>query len=290
MFKGNAVSTALLGVAREAAEVGAEAAMAWARCLGDLVVEEKAASDDLVSAADRDAEQAIGSVLAALRPDDTILGEEFGERTGSSGIRWIVDPIDGTTNFLHGRADWAVSVAAASESDGQILVGVVAEPALGRVTMASLGGGTWSGTGQRHHCRRRADLSRALVELNFGRGGQRALAARLVEELRPRVRDLRRGGSAAAALAQVADGRADAYWGPGLRPWDGSAGALLVCEAGGVVGDLGGRSAGEWPRSGDVLASAQGLWEPLRELLVGVYGTQPEVDATSHPLPAELAK
>lgn len=266
-----ATTAALLVAAEEAAAAGAEVAMSWWRRLGELEVEEKSASDDLVSVADRDAEQAIGSVLSALRPDDAILGEEYGERSGASGIRWLVDPIDGTTNYLYGRADWAVSIAAASEHDGRILVGVVAEPVLGRITVASAGGGTWSG-GQRRRCARCGDLSRALVELNLGRGRQRELAGRLVAELRPRIRDLRRGGSAAAALAQVADGRADAYWGPGLQPWDGAAGALLVREAGGVVGDLGGPSAGEWPVSGNVLAvGARDLWEPLRELLVRVH-------------------
>jgi myo-inositol-1(or 4)-monophosphatase len=271
-LKATAASTALLGAAREAAAAGAEVALAWRRRLGELEIEEKAASDDLVSAADRDAERAIVSVLAALRPDDAILGEELGGRGGSSGIRWLVDPIDGTTNYLYDRADWAVSVAAVDEHDGRILAGVVAEPVLDRITMASIGGGTWSDGGERRQCRRRGDLSRALVEINLGRGSQRADAASLVEQLRPRVRDLRRGGSAAAALAQVADGRADAYWGPGLQPWDGAAGALLVSEAGGTVGDLGGPSEGEWPRSGDVLACAPGLWKPLRELLARVYG------------------
>jgi myo-inositol-1(or 4)-monophosphatase len=265
-----AATTALLLAAQEAAAAGAEVAMAWRRRLSELEVEEKGASDDLVSAADRDAEQTIASVLATLRPGDAILGEEHGERGGSSGIRWLVDPIDGTTNYLYGRADWAVSVAAASEDDGRILAGVVAEPALGRVTAASAGGGSWSG-GQRCRCRMRGDLSRALVEINLGRGPQRADAGRLIAELRPRVRDLRRGGSAAVALAQVADGRADAYWGPGLQPWDGAAGALLVSESGGTVGDLSGPSAGGWPASGNLLACAPGLWDPLRELLDRVY-------------------
>jgi myo-inositol-1(or 4)-monophosphatase len=83
----------------------------------------------------------------------------------------------------------------------------------------------------------------------------------------PRVRDVRRGGSAASALAQVADGRADAYWGPGLQPWDGAAGALIVSEAGGVFGDLDRPTGGDWPRGGDVLAAAPDLWEPLSEIL-----------------------
>jgi myo-inositol-1(or 4)-monophosphatase len=260
----------LLAAAREAAREGGAMAMSWRRNLAALEVEEKAASDDLVSQADRDVERAIRAVLGRLRPLDGVLGEEDGETTGASGVRWLVDPIDGTTNYLYGRADWAVSVAAVSEDDSRTLVGVVAEPALDRLSEAVAGGGAWS-CGSRLRCNPAADLSRALVEINLGRGPQKALAKDLIGKLLPRVRDVRRGGSAAAALAQVADGRADAYWGPGLQPWDGGAGALLVNEAGGSVGDLAGRTDGRWPPSGDVLAAPAALWEPLREILAGVY-------------------
>jgi myo-inositol-1(or 4)-monophosphatase len=117
------------------------------------------------------------------------------------------------------------------------------------------------------------DLSRALVEINLGRPDQRPQAPDMVAALTPRVRDLRRGGSAAAALAHVATGRADAAWLPGLQPWDIAAGVLLVQEAGGVVGDLSGRSDGTWPRSGDVLAASKDLFEPLRGLLAAAYRT-----------------
>jgi myo-inositol-1(or 4)-monophosphatase len=261
----------LLGAAREAAREGAAMAMSWRRNLAALEVEEKAASDDLVSQADRDVERAIRAVLGRLRPTDGVLGEEDGETAGASGIRWLVDPIDGTTNYLYGRADWAVSVAAVSRDDSRTLVAVVAEPALDRLSEATAGGGAWS-AGGRLRCNPGADLTRALVEINLGRGPQKALAKDLIGELLPRVRDIRRGGSAAAALAQVADGRADAYWGPGLQPWDGAAGALLVVEAGGSVGDLAGPTGERWPASGDVLAAPADLWEPLRELLAGVYG------------------
>jgi myo-inositol-1(or 4)-monophosphatase len=261
----------LLAAAREAAREGAAMAMSWRRNLAALEVEEKAASDDLVSQADRDTERAIRAVLGRLRPADGVLGEEDGETAGASGIRWLVDPIDGTTNYLYGRADWAVSIAAVSRDDSRTLAGVVVEPALDRLSEATAGGGAWSG-GSRLRCNPATDLSRALIELNLGRGPQKALAKDLIGELLPRVRDVRRGGSAAAALAQVADGRADAYWGPGLRPWDGAAGALLVSEAGGSVGDLAGRTVGRWPASGDILAAPTGLWEPLRALLAGIYG------------------
>jgi myo-inositol-1(or 4)-monophosphatase len=273
----------LLRVAREAAAAGAAVASAWERRREELVFSEKAASDDLVSQADLDAERAILAVLRRLRPEDGVEGEETGRGGGASGIRWVVDPIDGTTNYRYGRADWAVSVAAIDERDGgRLLAAAVAEPAIGRTSVATLGWGAWA-DGKPLRCNRAADLSRALVEVNFGRGGQRQRASALVEQLHPRVRDLRRGGSAAAALAQVASGRADAYWGPGLQPWDGSAGALLVQEAGGTVGDLGGSSAGSWPASGDILAAAPGLWEPLRKILLGVYSEDPVVSCSSGP-------
>jgi myo-inositol-1(or 4)-monophosphatase len=154
--------------------------------------------------------------------------------------------------------------------DSRALAGVVAEPALGLVTEAFLGGGAWS-DGRRLRRTGSAGLERALVEVNWGRPEQRGLAPELLRVLIPRVRDIRRGGSAAAALAQVADGRADAYWGPGLQPWDGAAGALIAGEAGADVGDLDRLTDGDWPEGGDVLAAAPGLWQPLREIIRGVY-------------------
>jgi myo-inositol-1(or 4)-monophosphatase len=263
----------LLSVAREAARDGARTAMAWRG--RELLVEEKAASDDLVSQADRDTERAILAVLARRRPDDAVLGEETGTTSGTGGVRWIVDPIDGTTNYLYGRPDWAVSVAAADATDGTLLAGVVVEPVLGRTTEARLGGGT-TADGSPVPRLGQHDLSRALVELNLGRRPQRVLAGRVVDALVPRVRDVRRGGSAAAALAQVATGRADALWAPGLQPWDCAAGVLLVQEAGGTTGDLDGPAPGTWPAGGDVLAAAGPLWKALQEVLGTVWTTDRE--------------
>jgi myo-inositol-1(or 4)-monophosphatase len=260
----------LLAIARRAADAGVEVASAWSRRREKLQVEEKAAPDDLVSQADRDTEVAIRTALAEARPEDGVLGEEDGMIAGTSGVHWLIDPIDGTTNYLYGRPDWAVSVAAVRSADSQTLAGVVAEPALGRVTEASLGRGAWS-DGRRLSRHGSVELERALVEVNWGRPAQRGLASDLLGALVPRVRDVRRGGSAAAAMAQVADGRADAYWGPGLQAWDGAAGALIVAEAGGDVGDLEQQTGGDWPVGGDVLATAPSLREPLREILRGVY-------------------
>ncbi|QFZ18375.1 inositol monophosphatase family protein [Saccharothrix syringae] len=262
----------LLSVAREAALEGARTAMSWWG--GELLVEEKAGPDDLVSQADRDTERVIRSVLARHRPDDGVLGEEDGATTGTGGVRWIVDPVDGTTSYLYGRSDWAVSVAAADAADGRLLAGVVVEPVTGRVTEARAGGGT-SADGRPVRRLARRDLSRALVELNLGRPPQRVLAGRVVDALVPRVRDVRRGGSAAAALARVATGRADAVWAPGLQPWDCAAGVLLVQEAGGTTGDLDGPAPGTWPASGDVLAAAGPLWTALREVLAPVWASGP---------------
>ncbi|KDN16452.1 inositol monophosphatase family protein [Amycolatopsis rifamycinica] len=262
----------LLSVAREAAEEGARTAMSWR--VRELVIEEKAASDDLVSQADRDTEDTIRAVLSRRRPGDAVLGEEAGATAGAGRVRWIVDPIDGTTNYLYGRPDWAVSVAAADATDGTLLAGAVAEPMVGRITEARRGGGTLA-DGVPVAPLSQDDLSRALVELNFGRPPQRVLAGRVIDALLPRVRDLRRGGSAAVALAQVATGRADAVWAPGLQPWDCAAGVLLVQEAGGTTGDLAGPSPGTWPASGDVLAAPDPLWHAMKEILAPAW-TSPD--------------
>jgi myo-inositol-1(or 4)-monophosphatase len=270
----------LLAVARQTAAAAATEAMAWRTRMDELLVEEKAAPDDLVSQADRDAERAAIGVLRACRPHDSVVGEESGSYAGDTGVGWVIDPIDGTTNYLYGRPDWAVSVAAVRESDGQILAAAVAEPAIERLTEARLAGGAWSG-GERVGCRPADGLERALVEMNLGRPQQRAHAGAVVDALVGRVRDVRRGGSAAAALAQVATGRADAYWGPGLRAWDGAAGMLLVAEAGGVVGDLDGATRAAWPPSDDILAASAGLWEPLRQVLTGAWGEPPRDGGTT---------
>jgi myo-inositol-1(or 4)-monophosphatase len=260
----------LLAVARLAAEAGAEVAMAWRERADRLRIEEKDGPADLVSQADRDVESAVRAVLARRRPYDGVLGEEHGEVIGESGVRWIVDPIDGTTSYLYGRADWAVSVAAATTAADRLLAAVVAEPVLGRFTEARTGGGTWS-AGARCRVRPGDDPARALVEINLGTPRQQARAGRMVAALLPQVRDLRRGGSAAAALAMVATGRADAAWIPGVHSWDCAAGVLLVHEAGGLVGDLAAIVSDTWPHGGDILATGGGLREPLRQTLRTAY-------------------
>ena len=262
----------LMSVAQSAAEAGARVALRWLDPTSDLGLEEKNGPRDLVSQADRDAEDAIVAAIFETRRDDGILGEERGSTAGASGVVWAVDPIDGTTNYLYGRPDWAVSVAALREADYRVLAGAVCEPMIDRMTTACCGGGAWSG-GRRITMTGQPSLAHALIELNLGTEDQRGKAGAMIDALAPRSRDIRRGGSAASALAQVATGRADAVWAPGLQAWDGAAGALIVHEAGGTVGDLSDPTPGFWPRSGDVLASAPALWAPLRELLAPIYGS-----------------
>jgi myo-inositol-1(or 4)-monophosphatase len=259
----------LLSVAVDAAQLGAEVAMDWRRRAAELTVEEKAGPGDLVSQADRETEESILARIASRRPGDAVLGEEGGLRAGSSGVRWAVDPIDGTTSYLYGREDWAVSVAAIGEND-QLLAAVVLEPAAGFSTEAGLGMGTRA-NGRRIPALAHDDLSRALLEVNIGKGNQRLSAGAMIGAVVPFIRDVRRGGSAASALAAVASGRADAAWLPGLNLWDCAAGALLVAEAGGVVGDLVGPNTGYAPVSGDVLATSPALWPVLHGLIAPAY-------------------
>ena len=262
----------LLDTAYDVARAAGAAALAWRERTG-LLVQEKTGPGDLVSQADRDAEQAARDVLARRRPQDAVTGEEAGTTdptTSADRIRWLVDPIDGTTNYVYGRDDWTVSVAAVDADSGAVLAGVVTEPATGRATGARIGGGTRS-DGRLVQVRATTSLRHVVADVGLGRAAHRPLAGRLFELVVPQLRDVRRSGSAALALVHVATGRADASWGPGLQPWDAAAGLLLVAEAGGVVGDLDGPGDGAFPASGNVLAAAPAVFEPLRRLLGEVY-------------------
>jgi myo-inositol-1(or 4)-monophosphatase len=202
----------------------------------DLAVAAKSSATDPVSEADRAAERLIATRLAEARPDDGLLAEEAqGNRAGRGRLRWLVDPLDGTVNFLYGRSAWAVSIAA--EDATGTLLGVVHQPALGETFHAVRGDGAYLGR-SRLAVSSVAGLDRALVATGFGyEAVLRAEQGRDVADLLPRVRDVRRDGSAALDLAWCAAGRVDAYLEFGLAPWDWAAGALLVREAGGVVSD-----------------------------------------------------
>ncbi len=202
----------------------------------------KSTPTDVVTAMDHASERFLVAELARRRPDDGVLGEEGTSREGSTGVRWIVDPIDGTVNYLYGIPWYAVSVAA--EVDGVVAVGVVHNPANGELFSAVRGGGAWLGA-ERLRCSDEDRLGQALVSTGFGYDADRRREqAGVAAALLPRVRDLRRMGSAALDLCQVAAGRLDAHYEWGLSPWDYAAGALIAAEAGARVGGLRGAAAG----------------------------------------------
>jgi len=194
----------------------------------------KSSPTDLVSEADLAAERLIRERLMAARPGDAVLGEEGGDRGPAAGgageRRWVVDPLDGTINFLFGIPQWAVSIAC---EDGEgTLAGVVHDPLRGE-TFAAVRGATPTLEGAEVVGSTRADLATAMVATGFSYdAGVRARQAEVAARVLPRVRDLRRMGSAALDLAWTACGRYDAYYERGLKPWDLAAGALLCACAG----------------------------------------------------------
>jgi myo-inositol-1(or 4)-monophosphatase len=205
-------------------------------------VDHKSSATDMVSDADRAAEDAIAELIRRERPDDALLGEEGTAAGGSSGRRWVVDPLDGTTNYLYGLPVWAVSVAV-EDADGGV-AGVVLDPTRDELFAAARGEGATLG-GAPIRVREGTPLGESLIATGFAYGAaQRAEQARVLQHVLPRVRDVRRAGAAAIDLAWVAAGRLDGYFERGLNPWDWAAGRLLVAEAGGAVADLRGEPAG----------------------------------------------
>jgi myo-inositol-1(or 4)-monophosphatase len=212
----------------------------------------------MVSDADRAAEEAIAELIGRERPDDALLGEEGAAAGGSSGRRWVVDPLDGTTNYLYGLPVWAVSVAVEDAEGG--VAGVVLDPSRDELFAAARGGGATL-DGRPVKVREGTPLERSLIATGFAYGAaERAAQARVLEHVLPRVRDVRRGGAAAIDLAWVAAGRLDGYYERGLKAWDWAAGRLLVAEAGGAVVELAGEPAG-------LVAAAPGLIRDLERLV-----------------------
>jgi myo-inositol-1(or 4)-monophosphatase len=186
-----------------------------------------------VSDADREAEAAIVGLLEAERPDDALLAEEGDTAGGATGRRWVIDPLDGTVNFLYGNPQWCVSVAVEDVSGG--LAAVVYDPLREELFRAVRGGGCEL-NGRAVRVREPESLASALLATGFSyRAELRTAQAEVVGRVLPRARDVRRAGSAALDLAWLAAGRLDGYWETGLNPWDWAAGTLLVTEAGGAV-------------------------------------------------------
>lgn len=241
------------------------------RAAAGLGVDTKSTPTDVVTELDRASERFLTEQLLRHRPHDAILGEEGGARDGRSGVRWLIDPIDGTVNFLYGLPAYAVSVAA--ERDGVIVAGAVHSPASGETFHAALGRGAWLGE-RRLAGPSATTLDQALVGTGFAYDAHtRAEQAGVAAQLLPRVRDIRRLGAASLDLCYAAAGRLDAYYERGLSPWDFAAGALVAQEAGVVVHGLRGRAAGPV----FVLAAAAPIAEELAGVLeeLGADGAPP---------------
>ena len=270
---------------RIAVAAAAEAGRLLASWRGDErpeVVQTKSSPTDIVTEMDRRSEALITTRIRAHRPGDTVLGEEGGQTAGGpvgdggqpGRVRWIVDPLDGTVNYLYGLRDWAVSIAA--EVDGSVVAGVVEVPRHGETFTAATGQGAWLHRGEAKlalHCSPGVPLDRALVGTGFGYDpGRRLVQGEVVAALLPCIRDIRRGGSASVDLCSVAAGRLDAFYERGLNYWDFAAGGLIAREAGALVGGL----AGRIESTSMTVAAGPGLYQQLESFLSKL---NPERDA-----------
>jgi len=236
-------------IAREAGALlrgFAERGVTWERKLSDI---------DLVTEADRAAEDLIVSRLTKEFPSHGILAEEGSCKAGAGVHRWIIDPLDGTTNFAHGFPHYGVSIAL--EENGVIVCGVVYDVSMGELFAAQRGLGAWN-NGKALHVSKVADLGMSLLATGFPYDRRTSPLNNLdhFSNMKPEVHGIRRGGSASLDLCYVAAGRLDGYWEMKLKPWDVAAGALVVHEAGGQLSDLRG---GEFDWSGAQTVASNGL-------------------------------
>jgi myo-inositol-1(or 4)-monophosphatase len=271
-------------------------AVSVAREAGDLLADRagqvevaatKSSPTDVVTEMDRRSEELIRSRILAARPSDAILGEEGGlvGNVGGTQVLWVIDPLDGTVNYLYGLHDWAVSIAAEADSGEageagagrKIVAGAVYVPARGELFSAVEGGGALlesAMTGQAElHCNAEVPLDRALIGTGFGYlAGRRKIQGEVVAAMLPRVRDIRRIGVASVDLCAVAAGRLDGFYERGLNYWDWAAGALIAAEAGATVGGLNGNPVSQ----SMAVAAGPGLFGPLAGALAAL---DPERDA-----------
>jgi myo-inositol-1(or 4)-monophosphatase len=269
----------LLEVAVEAAEMAGGLLLERARGGVEQGVSSKSTPTDLVSEADLAAERAIRELLAKRRPDDGFIGEESEAETGRSGLDWVVDPLDGTVNFLFGIPQWCVSVAVRDEVE--TLAGAVFDPNRGELFTAFKDGpallrgsaGTIELRGRRGDPRGGSEgsgeddeLSSAMVATGLAYDATvRAAQAQVLNRLVPLVRDIRRFGSAALDLSWTAAGRYDAYFERTVKPWDIAAGALICKQAGLSVLELEPEESLPW----GILVAREGLAGPLHEIVAG---------------------
>lgn len=250
--------TELLVIARRIALEAGELIVRL-RAEGVQIAASKSSAEDVVTFADRQSEEFIRTRLAELRPDDGFFGEEGGADKGSSGLTWIVDPIDGTVNYLYGIPHYAVSIAVVrgepNPATWTALAGVVINPVSGELYTAAQGGGAFLETGllgsatpesRRLTINPVTDLSLTLVGTGFAYSAElRAQQAQVLTRLLPAVRDIRRAGAASLDLCAVAAGRLDAYFERDTKPWDHAAGSLIAREAGAHVAGLNGAAEGQ---------------------------------------------
>lgn len=231
----------LLDRARRAAAAAAELLLSPP---ADLIVESKSTPTDAVTVMDKRSEQLLVSLLLEGRESDGILGEEGSDRPGTSGYRWVIDPIDGTVNYLYGLPGWSVAVGL--EYEGDPIIGVVAVPTYGVTYFGAKGLGSYRECGdttQRVQPSQITEMSMALTATGFGYAAERrAFQAEILQTMLPEIRDIRRAGSAAVDICWVADGSVDAFYEKGLNPWDFTAAAVIASEAGVVLAGLDGRA------------------------------------------------
>lgn len=251
----------LLELARAAATEASELLIEAVR-RGGHATSSKSSATDLVTEVDHQVEALIIDRILAARPEDGILGEEGGGRPSRSGVRWVIDPIDGTTNFVYRIPAFAVSIAA--EHHGTTVAGVVAIPGLDELFEATAGGGARC-NGELIEASGATALDTALIATGFSyQADRRGEQGRIVANLLPSVRDIRRMGAASVDLCSVACGRVDGYFETGLNAWDYGAGALIAAEAGAIVSDLWGGPASP----SFVVATTPALHRPLRDRLI----------------------
>lgn len=249
----------LLGLARALAQAAGEVLRSRPE---DLAVSTKSGPTDVVTVMDRAAERVILDGLSRSRPDDAVVSEESAATAGETGVRWLVDPLDGTVNYLYAIPHYAVSIAA--EIDGVPALGVVLDVERRLEYVASRGGGATC-DGRSIRCSAQNEPAQALVATGFNYDvGRRIAQARSMATVLPAVRDIRRFGSAALDLCAVASGQVDAFFEAGMHEWDWAAGALIAAEAGARVAGLDGRPPGRHT----TLAANPILFDRLHDLLV----------------------
>jgi len=257
-------SAELLTLAEEAARAAGRLIVQGRPDRAVEVTATKSSATDIVTEMDQASERLLVEHIRAVRPDDGFLGEEGADEAGTSGVTWVIDPIDGTVNYLYQLPGFAVSVGV--RIGDEIVAGAVVNPTSGEVWTARRGHGAWL-DGRPIHVNEPPPLAMALVATGFGYDSERRRRqAQVLTSVLPKIRDMRRFGCASIDLCALACGRVDGYYEQGLKPWDLAAGGLIATEAGAVVGGLAGRPAGE----SLVVAAPPGLFEQLEGLLRGL--------------------